>query len=146
MGTILSGCLNSQDLPAYQPYAGQGQYVRPAYLNPVPTPRIPDTDICNSQFYQTLVNQHEGALYVAGLPGRKRVIKPAFTEEMEPDFPLLPGDRAPFMEVRDYLPGQTLYAPSIRATEDLSLLGDIQQDRLTIQLDNEGYVQEVSCR
>ena len=142
----ISGCVASADLPAYQPAPGQGQYVRPAYLNPVPTPRIPDTDVCRSQFYRTLVGQHEGAIYVAGLPGRKRVLKPAFMEELEPDFPRLPGDAPPFMEVRDYLPGQVIYAPSIRATDDLSLLGDVQRDRLTIELDEDGYVQEVLCR
>jgi len=145
-GMALSACVASQDLPAYQPRPGQGQYIRPAYMNPVPTPRIPEPDVCNSQFYRSLVGQHEGALYVAGLPGRKRVIKPAFTEELEPDFPRLPGDRSPFMEVRDYLPGQVLYAPSIRDTNDLSLLGEIQRDRLTIELDDEGYVQQVNCR
>jgi len=141
----LVGCVNSAPLPTYQPAPGQGRYVRPAYLNAVPTPRIPDTDICRSQFYASLVGQHEGAIFIAGLPGRKRVIRPAFTEEFEQDFPMLPGDRPPYVEVESFLPDQVLYAPSIRTVSDLSLLGDVQQDRLTLELDQDGYVQEVRC-
>jgi len=48
--------------------------------------------------------------------------------------------------VRDYLPNQVLYAPSIRTVEDLVQLGPIDESRLTIELDQEGYVQEVVCR
>ena len=143
---LLSGCLSSAGpQPPFRPAPGQGQYVRPAYLNPVPTPRVPDTDVCRSLFYQTLVGRHEGAIYIAGLPGRKRVIRPAFTEEFEEDFPLLPGDRPPFVEVESFLPDQTLYAPSIRTVSDVSLLGEVDRERLTLTLDVDGYVQEVSC-
>ena len=140
-----SGCLNSAAPPPFRPAPGQGQYVRPAYLNAVPTPRVPDTDACRSVFYRTLVGRHEGAIFIAGLPGRKRVIRPAFTEEFEEDFPLLPGDRPPFVEVQDLLPDQTLYAPSIRTVSDLSLLGEVDRERLTLMLDVDGYVQEVRC-
>lgn len=142
---VVGGCVAAADLPQYQPRPGQGQYVRPAYLEAAPTPRIPNPDVCRSQFYQMLVGTHEGAIYVAGLPGAKRVIKPAFLEVEESEFPALAEDLPPFVEVRDYLPGQVLYAPSIRNAEDLSLLGEIRGDRLTLQLDREGYVQEVVC-
>lgn len=141
---VLAACASG---PAeFQPRPGQGQYVRPAYLNAVPTSRLPEPDACNARVYQGLIGQHEGAIYVAGLPGAKRVLKPAFTEEVQSDFPVLPEDRPPFVEVRDYLPGQVIYAPSIRAPDSLVLAGETRTDRLTIELDREGYVQEVICR
>lgn len=126
------------------PNAGQGQYVRPAYLNPVPVPRIPPTDACRSQLYQGLVGQPEGAIFIPGLPGAKRVLKPAFEESFyeEPD-PL--GEAPDFIEVRDYLPGQSLYAPSIRTPGSLLANSDFDGSRLTIELDEDGYVQEVRC-
>jgi len=52
----------------------------------------------------------------------------------------------PYLEVRDYLPSQVLYAPSIRTVSDRIQLGPDDQNRLTIELDREGYVQEVICR
>jgi len=52
----------------------------------------------------------------------------------------------PFLEVRDYLPNQVLYAPSIRTVSDRIQLGPVDENRLTIELDREGYVQEVLCR
>ena len=132
--------------PAYVPFPGQGQYVRPEYLNPVPTPLIQGVDACQSHLYRTLVGRHEGAIYIAGLPGRKRILKPAFLEG--PDVEPLQGidPDPPFIEVRDYLPNQVLYAPSIRTISDLVQLGPIDESRLTIELDREGYVQEVACR
>jgi len=66
--------------PAYVPFPGQGQYVRPEYLNPVPTPLIQGVDACQSHLYRSLVGRHEGSIYIAGLPGRKRILKPAFLE------------------------------------------------------------------
>lgn len=129
----------------YTPQPGQGQYVRPAYLNPTPTPRIPRTDLCQSQLYQGLVGQNEGAIYIAGLPGRKRVLKPGFLEDF--DGTRIEGLDAepPFIEVRDYLPQQVLYAPSIRTVDDRLQLGPDDDTRLTIELDEEGYVQQISC-
>lgn len=126
--------------------AGQGQYVRPAYLNPAPIPRIPPTDACQSQLYRGLVGQPEGAIYIPGLPGAKRVLKPAFQENFEfedPDNPF--RDNPDFIQVRDYLPGQSLYAPSILTPGSLLAANDFDLSRLTIELDVDGIVQEVRC-
>jgi len=132
--------------PAYQPLPGQGQYVRPDYLNAQPTPRVPAIDACRSRLYAGLMGQHEGAIFIPGLPGRKRVIKPARLE----GFGYAPGDplyvEPPFVEVREYLVGQSLYAPAISNLQDRLTLGPQIEDRLTIELDNEGYVQRVDCR
>lgn len=127
------------------PQRVQGQYVRPAYLNPAPVPRIPAVDACRSQLYQGLIGQSEGAIYIAGLPGAKRVIKPGDDEafEYDADDPL--GTAPTLLEVRDYLPGQMLYAPSIRTPGSLLAANDYNTDRLTIELDIEGYVQEIRC-
>lgn len=131
--------------PVQPPRPGQGQYVRPAYLNPSPTPRLPRPDACQSQMFQGLVGQHEGAIYIAGLPGQKRVIKPASTEDFDDGFVAGIDPDPPFLEVRDFLPGQTLYAPSIRTVEDRIALGPADESRLTIELDEEGYVQALNC-
>ena len=132
--------------PEYQPRPGQGQYIRPDYLNAQPTPRVPPVDSCRSQLYQGLLGQHEGAIYITGLPGRKRVIKPAQLEGFgyNPDDSLY--DRPPFVEVTEYLVGQSLYAPAISNMTDRLNLGPTIQERLTIELDADGYVQTVDCR
>ena len=132
--------------PAYTPTPGQGQYVRPEYLNPTPTPMIPAVDACRSQLYRGLVGRHEGAIYIAGLPGRKRILKPAFLEDFDDGFIEGIDPQPPFLEVRDYLPDQVLYAPSIRTVTDRIQLGPDDEGRLTIELDQEGYIQEVVCR
>jgi len=132
--------------PAYVPTPGQGQYVRPDYLNPAPTPMINPIDACQAYLFRGLIGRHEGAIYIAGLPGTKRILKPAFLEE--PDGDRIDGidPQPPYLEVRDYLPSQVLYAPSIRTVSDRIQLGPDDQSRLTIELDREGYVQEVLCR
>jgi len=132
--------------PAYVPTPGQGQYVRPEYLNPAPTPMINPIDACQSYLFKGLVGRHEGAIYIAGLPGSKRILKPAFLEG--PDRQHVDGidPEPPLLEVRDYLPNQVLYAPSIRTVSDRIQLGPVDESRLTIELDREGYVQEVICR
>jgi len=132
--------------PEYQPRPGQGQYVRPAYLAPQPTPIIQPVDACQSQLYQGLLGQHEGAIFIAGLPGRKRVLKPAQLEGFgyTPDDTFY--DRPPFVEVREFLAGQSLYAPAISNLQDRLNLGPAIADRLTIELDAEGYVQTIDCR
>lgn len=129
--------------PGAQP---QGRYVRPVWLNPVPTPRIPEVDACRSQLYQGLIGRHEGSIYIPGLPGRKRILKPAFDEGFgyspDDDF----GQRSPLLEVKDYIPEQSLYAPSISTVSDLLQLGPAQDDRLTIELDQDGVVQRIRCQ
>ncbi len=131
--------------PVQQARFGQGQYVRPAYLNPSPTPRIQAVDTCQSQLFQRLLGQHEGAIYIAGLPGTKRVIKPATLEYTDDSFVAGIDPDPPFLEVRDYLPQQSLYAPSIRTVDDRLALGPADENRLTIELDEEGYVQALNC-
>jgi hypothetical protein len=132
--------------PEYRPTPGQGQYVRPQYLYTQPTPRVPNVDACQSRLYAGLVGQHEGAIFIAGLPGRKRIIKPAQKE----GFGYGAGDplysQTPYVEVREFLPGQTLYAPSISNLRDRLNLGPEIGDRLTLELDDEGYVQLIDCR
>lgn len=150
---LLAACVPTQGVgypnyPAYRPTPGQGQYVRPEYLNPAPTPLIPPLDACRSQLYAGLVGRHEGAIYIPGLPGRKRVLKPAELEDFDLGRERIQGldPEPPFIQVRDYLPDQVLYAPSIRTVSDRIQLGPIDESRLTIELDREGYVQEVTCR
>ncbi len=143
----LSACASGSAVPTYTftPQPGQGQYVRPEWLAPAPTPRIPAVDLCRSQMYAALVGQNEGAIYIPGLPGRKRIIRPAFFEGPDNDF--LNGDlmTETYVEVQNYLPGQQLYAPSIRDVTERVTLGPEDLSRLTIELDREGYVQEIRC-
>jgi len=148
--SLLTACVPTQGVgfpnnQIYQPRPGQGQYVRPEYLNPAPTPRVPPVDACRSQLYVGLVGRHEGAIYIPGLPGRKRVLKPSFLESFDYRQEDTLYEEPPFTEVRDYLPDQVLYAPSIRTVTDRLQLGPINENRLTIELDREGYVQEVRC-
>ena len=130
----------------FQPFPGQGQYIRPDFLQAQPTPRIPPTDVCRSQLYAGLVGRHEGAIFLPGLPGRKRILKPAFPEgfgyEPEDTFYTNP----PLVQVVEYLPSQALYAPAIQTVTDRINLGPDVEDRLTIELNNAGYVQEVRCQ
>lgn len=132
--------------PEYRPTLGQGQYTRPQYLNAQPTPRIPNVDACQSRLYAGLVGQHEGAIFIAGLPGRKRIIKPAQLEAFGYGQGETFYDQTPFVEVREFLAGQSLYAPAISNMQDRLNLGPEIGDRLTIELDDEGYVQQVDCR
>lgn len=129
----------------FQRQPGQGIYRPPANLLPQPPQRIPADDICRSQFYRNLVGQHEGSIYFSALPGRKRVVKPAETELEEsaflPDMNILP----PTVEIRDYLPNQTIYASSIQTVYGDALSGPEIRERLTIELDDDGYVTRVGC-
>lgn len=147
---FLSACAPTQGVgypnyPSYQPFPGQGQYVRPEYLNPTQPPRLPPDDVCRSRLYASLVGRHEGAIFFAGLPGRKRVLKPAFIDgfDYQPDdtFYIDP----PLIEVREFLPDQVFYGPTVRTVGDLVQLGPIDESRLTIELNREGYVEKVSC-
>ncbi len=148
-GTLVSGCSFGgpvSSYPGYQPNYGQGQYVRPEWLNPQPTQRIHNIDACEARLYAGLVGQHEGSIFISGLPGRKRIIKPAESET----FGYSPDDtfyeQLPYVEVREFLAGQSLYASTISNMRDRTNLGPEIQDRLTIELDEEGYVQQVDCR
>jgi len=129
----------------FQPQPGQGQYVRPAYLDPAPTPRLPAIDPCQSQMYLPLVGVNEGAIYIPGLPGQKRIIRPAVFEGADNDF--LNGEMMTetYVQVQNYLPGQQLYAPSISDVSERITIGVEDTSRLTIELDRDGYVQEIRC-
>ena len=147
---LLAACASAPAGPIGQAYVfvpqpGQGQYVRPEWLAPAPTPRIPAVDPCQSLMYRSLVGAHEGAIYIPGLPGTKRIIRPAADEGFPDDF--LGGENAVerLVEVQQYLPGQQLYAPSINDVTDRISLGPEVGERLTIELDREGYIQEVRC-
>lgn len=146
---VLSACSYGAPYSAYPefiPRPGQGQYIRPDFLASQPTPRIPADDVCRSRLYLGLVGQHEGAIFIPGLPGRKRVIKPArlegFGYQRDDSF----YEEPPFLQVTEYLTNQSLYAPAISNMTDRLNLGPEIEDRLTIELDEEGYVQQVDCR
>ncbi len=146
--TLVSACSFGGPVstyPGYAPFPGQGQYVRPAYLNAELTPRVPPVDVCRSQLYQGLVGRHEGAIFIPGLPGRKRIIKPAQLEGFEYERDDFLYERPPFVEVTEFLAEQTLYAPAISTMQDRLNLGPTLEDRLTIELDDSGIVQEVIC-
>lgn len=147
IGLLLLAACTSQTgtIPIVQIPEGRGQYVRPEYMNPAPTPRLPPVDACRSQLYQGLIGRHEGAIYIAGLPGRKRVLKPSFYESFEYQRDDTFYQEPALIEVRDYIPDQTLYAPAIRTVTDRLQLGPEQGDRLTLELDANGYVQEIRC-
>lgn len=131
--------------PPFQPQPQQGQYIRPVWQQPQPTPAIPPVDACRSRLYAGLLGQHEGAIYIAGLPGRKRILKPATIYDS--DMQVIPGiDPDPLLvQVRDYIPDQSLYAPAISTVTDRLSLGPENRERLTIELDEDGYVQQVRC-
>lgn len=129
----------------FTPQPGQGQYVRPDWLQPAPTPRLPAVDPCQSQLYASLLGVNEGAIYIPGLPGSKRIIRPAVFEGPENEF--LNGEMMAntYVQVQTYQAGQQLYAPSIGTITDRITIGPEDFSRLTIVLDREGYVQEISC-
>ncbi|NNC36888.1 MAG: hypothetical protein HKO02_05500 [Hyphomonadaceae bacterium] len=139
------GAQQAQPMQPMQP-SQYGQYQQPVFMQPEPTQRIPRDDLCRSRLYLGLIGQHEGSVVFSSLPGRTRVVKPAETEEggdgflqdMQPD--------PPFVEIREYLAGQILYAPAIRAVRLGDALGPIERDRLTVELDRNGYVAALSCR
>ena len=122
----------------------QAGVYRPA-IHQIPqlTLRLPPVDECRSQLYQSLLGQHEGSIHFAGLPGRKRVLKPAFDERAETFFTEGNGE-VRYIEVRDYLPGQRLYTPNVVTQSLVELEAEIR-NRLTIRLDNGGFVSEVEC-
>lgn len=123
-----------------------GRYQRPGFMQPQPTQRLPEDDLCRSRLYLGLIGQHEGSIVFSSLPGRTRVVKPAETEENQDEFLQDMQPDPPFVEIREYLAGQILYAPAIRAVRLGDQLGPIEQDRLTVELDQEGYVSAMSCR
>ena len=128
------------------PPENRGQYIRPQYMQPEPTQRMPQEDLCRSRLFLGLTGQQEGGIVFAALPVRTRVVKPANLEIEQDDFLQDKNPEPPFVEIREYLAGQILYSPAIRAVQPGDNLGPIMQDRLTIELDAYGYVSNLSCR
>lgn len=144
---MLAGCYSpGAGVPRPRPRPNLGQYQIPVNQRPTPTRRIPDEDLCRSRLFLGLIGQHEGGIVFATLPGRTRVFKPAELEFYQDDFLQDTRPDPPLIEVREYLSGQTLYTPAIRAVTRVDELGSIIRDRLTIELDREGYVREMTCR
>ncbi|MEP1229408.1 MAG: hypothetical protein ABJG88_01900 [Litorimonas sp.] len=133
------------NIPNFQRAPGRGQYVRPEFLEPLEIATLPPEDSCRSRLYLTLAGQHEGAIFIAGLPGRKRIVKPAILEdfEAEEENDFIPSP--PLVEVIDFLPQQSIYASSIRTVVDRFLLTDEDENRLTLELDLEGYIIDIRC-
>lgn len=132
--------------PNQNPPANMGQYQRPLFQQPEPPERFPREDECRSRLFMGLVGQHEGGIVFAALPGRTRVVKPAETERNQDEFLADMRPDPPFVQIREYLAGQILYAPAIRAVRRGDELGPIERDRLTVELDAFGYVRELTCR
>lgn len=132
--------------PTQRPRPNMGRYQQPVYQQPEPTRRLPDADLCRAQMFLGLVGQHEGGIVFAALPGRTRVIKPATLEIDRDEFLQDMNPEPPYLQVREYLSGQALYAPSIRPVSSVDELGPIEEDRLTIELDRYGYVTQLTCR
>ena len=147
VAALLMGCYTpGAGVARPRPRPNLGQYQVPLNQRPTPTRRIPDEDLCRSRLFLGLIGQHEGGIVFATLPVRTRVLKPAqqeldqdeFLQDLRPD--------PPFLQIREYLSGQVLYTPAIRAVTSVDELGPIIRDRLTIELDAEGYVNRMTCR
>lgn len=143
---LLTACYSVGGVRSQNARPNMGQYQRPTHLQPEPTERFPQDDVCRSRLYQGLIGQHEGGISFDLLPGRTRVVKPAETERDQDDFFADMRSKPPLLEIREYLSGQVLYAPAIRAVRRGDELGPIERDRLTIELDDFGYVRQLSCR
>ena len=147
--TVLGACGTAgQDADrGFQPQPGQGQYVRPAFLDPELPSRLPEDDLCQARIYQSLVGQFEGGLYFQAIPGRQRIIKEAVLDELERDDEFLTDLNVPppFVEVREFLSGQPVYSANIRTTPEALALEPAVEDRLTIVINIEGIVIDVSC-
>ncbi|MBL4870325.1 MAG: hypothetical protein JKX72_05170 [Robiginitomaculum sp.] len=145
--SLLAGCAGmGSGGPNQNPPAGMGQYQQPFYQRPEPVERFPRDDECRSRLFLGLVGQHEGGIVFSALPGRTRVVKPAETEQNLDDFLADMRPDPPFVQITEYLAGQVLYAPAIKAVRLGDALGPIERDRLTVELDAFGYVRELTCR
>ena len=129
----------------FQPQPGQGQYVRPVFLQPELPQRLPIDDLCQSRSYQALIGHFEGGLFFQAIPGRQRIVKEAFLEDFEDDFLPEFEVQPPFLEVREFLSGQPLIGSSIRTTPALLATELPVEDRLTIEINIDGIVEDVRC-
>lgn len=144
---ILGACYNSAgNVVVQQRQPGQGIYQYPVYQQPEPTRYIPQPDLCGIRLYSGLVGQHIGGVHIAVIAGDKRIIQPAELEIDEVEFLQDMQELPPFVQVTDLLAGQPLYAASVRTGVYRGQLGPDRADRLTLELDRDGYVQTVECR
>jgi len=106
---VVTACTGGppQNNQIFQPQPGQGQYVRPLFLEPELTERLPLDDLCQARIYRSLIGQFEGGLYFQAIPGRQRILKEAFTSLIAIEQPV--------------------------------------QDRLTIEINIDGIVEDVRC-
>ena len=145
LSACYSGPVGSQRAPGPVP-AGTGQYQYPQYLRPEPRLYTPQRDLCNATLYQGLEGQHIGGVQVGVIAGNKRIIQPAELELDEDDFLADMRPEPPLLRVTELLAGQPLYAASVRTGVYRGQLGPDQPDRLTLELDAQGYILDVMCR
>lgn len=143
----LSACAGGTGGPAASPPTPErGGYVYPEYLRPQPPPYQPLADACGYRLYRGLVGTHIGAVHVATIQGRKRIIQPGVFETVENEFLPQMQEQPPYMTVTDILPGQPLYAATVRTGLPPGEMGPDDPNRLTISLDEEGYITDIGCR
>ncbi len=123
----------------------RGQYTYPENQRPAPRAYGPAADQCGARLYQGLRGGHIGGIHLAVIGGDKRIIKPATMETSANDFLRDMEAGSPRLEVKEMLAGQPLYAASVRTALYLNELGPQRPDRLTLELDGEGYVINVAC-
>jgi len=142
---LLSACVTGAGQPQQVRQPGQGQYVYPQRLRPQPMPSLTPADLCGARLYQGLIGQNIGGVHLTVIAGDKRIIRPAEQELSEDDF--LPDMRAepPRLEVREMLAGQPLYTSSVRTGLYPGQLGPEREDRLTFELDAQGYILRAAC-
>lgn len=145
--TLLSACAGQGgSVQPYQPRPGQGRYVYPENQRPQPMVATPREDRCGARLYKTLRGQNIGGVHIAVIAGDKRIIRPAQTEEPLNDFIPDLQERPPLVDVTDLMAGQPLYTSQIRTGLYRGQLGPDRPDRLTLELDEEGYIEIVECR
>jgi hypothetical protein len=123
----------------------RGQYVYPENQRPAPRLYGPAADQCGARLYAGLRGSHIGGIHLAVIGGDKRIIKPAALETGGDDFLQDMEAGGPRLEVKEMLAGQPLYGASVRTGLYLGQLGPERPDRLTLELDGEGYVINVAC-
>ena len=145
--TLLSACAApGGSVQPYRPVPGQGRYIYPENQRPQPMEVTPLEDMCGARLYQNLRGQNIGGVHVAVIAGDKRIIKPAEVEIDPDDFIPEYQPTPPLVDVTDLLAGQPLYTSQIRTGVYRGQLGPERPDRLTLELDSEGYIEIVECR
>jgi len=145
--TLLSACAApGGSVQPYRPVPGQGRYIYPENQRPQPMEVTPLEDMCRARLYQNLRGQNIGGVHVAVIAGDKRIIKPAEVEVDLNDFIPEYQERPPLVDVTDLMAGQPLYTSQIRTGVYRGQLGPDRPDRLTLELDEDGYIEIVECR